>query len=49
MQTFVAILTWLGLAAAGVAVAAGVLVAVLAWLLNHPVEDDEARRTVTRC
>lgn len=36
------ILTWLGLAVAGLALTALVVVAALSWLLNHPADDDKA-------
>ena len=43
------ILTWLGIVAAGLAVAGLLLVGVLAWLLNLPIDDDGPRRGPRRC
>ena len=43
------ILKWSGLAAAGLAVGGMVLIGVMAWLLNHPVDDDDAKETPGRC
>ena len=49
MQLLVDILTWLGLVAAGLAIAGGLLVALLAWLLNHPIDDDEPGQNRGQC
>ena len=49
MQLLLTVLTWLGLVAAGLAVAGLVLVGVLAWLLNRPIDDDEAGQSPGRC
>ena len=49
MQIFADTLTWLGLVVGGLAVTAGMTVAVLSWLLNHPVDDDKARQSAPRC
>jgi len=49
MQTLADILTWLGFVVAGLAVTGGAIVAVLSWLLNHPVDDDRKRRSAPRC
>lgn len=49
MQLLVDVLTWLGLVAAGLAIAGGLLVALLAWLLNHPIDDDEPGQNRGRC
>ena len=48
MNILVEILTWLGLVALGMTVAAGFVVAALTWFLNHPV-DDEVHPSARRC
>ena len=49
MQLPLDILAWLGLIAAGLAIAGGLLVALLAWLLNRPFDDDGPARNPGRC
>jgi len=49
MDLLLDILIWLGLAAAGLAVVGALVVGALAWLLNLPIDDDEARRGARRC
>ena len=49
MHLLLDILTWLGLVAAGLAVAGLLLVGVLAWLLNLPIDDDEPEHRARRC
>ena len=43
------ILRWGGIAAAALAVAGLVLVGAMAWLLNHPFDDDDPEKTAGRC
>ncbi len=40
MHLLLDVLTWLGIALAALAVAGLLLVGVLAWLLNLPIDDD---------
>ena len=49
MQLLLDILTWLGLVAVGLAVAGLLLVGVLAWLLNLPIDDNEPKHRARRC
>jgi hypothetical protein len=49
MSLLLEILTWLGVAALVLAVAGLLLVGVLAWLLNLPIDDEEPRRGARRC
>jgi hypothetical protein len=49
MDLLLDILTWLGVVAVGLAVAGLLLVGVLAWLLNLPIDDDGPRRGPRRC
>ena len=49
MQLLLEILTWTGIVAVGFAVAGVLLVGVLAWLLNLPIEDDDAGQNAGRC
>jgi hypothetical protein len=49
MDLLLVVLTWLGLAVAGLAAAGLVLVGVLAWLLNRPIDDEETGKSPGRC
>jgi hypothetical protein len=40
METLIAFATWVGVAAAGLAVTALLVVATLAWLLDHPILEE---------
>ena len=48
MQYLLDILMWLGFVAVGLGIAGLLLVGLLAWLLNHPV-DDEPGHSAGRC
>ena len=43
------ILKWTGIVAAGFAVAGMLLVGLLAWLLNLPIDEDDPGRNAGRC
>jgi len=49
MQFLLDVLTWLGIAAGGLALAGLLLVAVLAWLLDRPLDDDGPGPRAGRC
>ena len=49
MQLVLDILKWGGLVAVGFAVAGMVLVAILAWLLNLPIDEDDPGQNAGRC
>ena len=48
MELALDILKWSGVAAVALALAGMLVVALLAWLLNHPVDDD-GEEGVGRC
>jgi hypothetical protein len=48
MELALDILKWSGVAAVALAVAGMLVVAVMAWLLNHPVDED-GEEGVGRC
>ena len=49
MDLLLDILTWLGVVAVGLAVAGLLLVGVLAWLLNLPMDDEQPGQSARRC
>ena len=49
MELVLDIVKWSGIAAAGFAVAGMLVVGAMAWLLNHPVDDDDAKENAGRC
>ena len=49
MSLLLEILTWLGVAAVVLAVAGLLLVGVLAWLLNLPMDDEQPGQSARRC
>ena len=49
MQLVLDILKWTGIVAVGFAVAGMLLVGLMAWLLNLPIDDDDAGQNAGRC